>query len=101
MKWHEMVAMTDEELIATFDATSVNTVVGLDWFREELTRRAFERSAVESQELAKASLEEAREARALAAASLKVANRNYWVAIGAFGAAILLGLVQIWIAVAG
>jgi hypothetical protein len=31
--------MTDEELEQTYDQMTVNTVVGLEWFREEIHRR--------------------------------------------------------------
>jgi hypothetical protein len=39
----QLEAMSDEEVRAVYNETSVNTVVGLEWFREELHWRATDR----------------------------------------------------------
>ena len=38
-KYKELEALTDDELIARYDAAAVNTVVGTGFYREELVRR--------------------------------------------------------------
>ncbi|MDZ4056966.1 MAG: hypothetical protein U1D69_08365 [Polynucleobacter sp.] len=38
-KYKELEALTDDELIARYDAVAVNTVVGTGFYREELVRR--------------------------------------------------------------
>jgi len=41
----ELVSMSDKEFLDRADQLAQSTVVGLDWFREELVRRATERAA--------------------------------------------------------
>ncbi len=48
----ELRATTDDVLIAEHDAAAENTYVGTGYYMDELTRRAFERVAEESQRLA-------------------------------------------------
>ena len=38
-KYTELEALTDDELIARYDAAAVNTVVGTGFYREEIARR--------------------------------------------------------------
>lgn len=38
-KYKELEALTDDELIARYDAAAVNTVVGTGFYLEELVRR--------------------------------------------------------------
>ncbi|MBH3440981.1 hypothetical protein [Pseudomonas luteola] len=38
-KYKELEALTDDELIARYDAAAVSTVVGTGFYREELVRR--------------------------------------------------------------
>ena len=38
-RYKELEALTDDELIARYDAAAVNTVVGTGFYREELVRR--------------------------------------------------------------
>jgi hypothetical protein len=45
LKLTALQAMSDEELIRTYDEMAPGTMVGLDWYREELNRRAYERDA--------------------------------------------------------
>ena len=39
-KWKELENLSDEELIAKYDANANNTVVGTGFFQKELSRRA-------------------------------------------------------------
>jgi len=39
----ELRALTDGDLEALYDETAVNTVVGLEWYREEIHRRHLDR----------------------------------------------------------
>jgi cytoskeletal protein RodZ len=43
-KYHELMSLTDEELIKLYDAVANNTVVGLSYYIEELARRRTEKS---------------------------------------------------------
>lgn len=38
-KYTELEALTDDELIARYDAAAVNTAVGTGFYREEIARR--------------------------------------------------------------
>jgi hypothetical protein len=51
LKLADLRAMSDDELIRTYDQVAENTMVGLDWYREELNRRVYERDAVAMQRL--------------------------------------------------
>ena len=44
-KLADLRAMSDEELVRAYDEVATVTMVGLDWYREELNRRAYERDA--------------------------------------------------------
>jgi hypothetical protein len=65
-KWEHLQRMTDEELIAKYNAEADNTVVGTDFYQDQILRRALERSSAAAHALAEAALEEARQARRLA-----------------------------------
>jgi hypothetical protein len=41
----QLEGMSDDELRATYNAMTPNVNVGLDWYREEFTRRRAERQA--------------------------------------------------------
>jgi hypothetical protein len=43
LKLASLLALSDEELIRTYDQVAEGTSVGLEWYREELNRRAAER----------------------------------------------------------
>jgi hypothetical protein len=43
LKLARLQSMSDEELVRTYDEMAPSTMVGLDWYREELNRRAYER----------------------------------------------------------
>jgi hypothetical protein len=43
LKLADLRSMSDEELVRTYDQMAPTTMVGLDWYREELNRRAYER----------------------------------------------------------
>ena len=43
-KYHELMSLTDEELIKLYDAVANNTIVGLSYYIEELARRRTEKS---------------------------------------------------------
>ena len=49
-------ALTDDDLVEKYDATAVNTGVGLDYYREELQRREQAAANQASDRLARASL---------------------------------------------
>lgn len=66
--------MSDDELVAEHDRVAKNTMVGLNYYLEELTRREFVRSSA-------AALREARAARRLALANAGVAIVAVLVAI--------------------
>lgn len=42
--WEELNAMTDEQLVARFNATRANVSVGLQWWLDELVRRRADRA---------------------------------------------------------
>jgi hypothetical protein len=65
-KWTDLQQMSDEDLIAAHDLIASSTVVGLGYYRDEISRRAFMRPSEAAQELAAAALEEARMSRRLA-----------------------------------
>jgi curved DNA-binding protein CbpA len=44
-KLAELEALSDEELRRAYDEAAGNTAIGLDWYREELSRRRYERDA--------------------------------------------------------
>ncbi|UUD64748.1 hypothetical protein D16iCDA_03345 [Pseudomonas seleniipraecipitans] len=44
-KYTELEALTDDELIARYDAAAVNTVVGTGFYREEIARRQMEKES--------------------------------------------------------
>ena len=48
--------LTDDELIEQYDATAVNTFVGIDYYRDELARREQVAANRASDRLARASL---------------------------------------------
>lgn len=83
--------MTDDELIGVYDSKAERTVLGLDFYHDELMRRAFERAT-------EAALAEAKAAREEAAASRKLARWNMVVAIVAVVVAIATSVVQIVVA---
>lgn len=72
-KWEALRRLTDDELIAAHDEIAKNTVVGLNYYRDEITRRAFERASAAAHELAAAALDEARQSRRLAKWNMLVA----------------------------
>lgn len=47
--------MSDADLVALYDDTEKNTQVGLDFYREELARRAADRSTAAMEDLARKS----------------------------------------------
>ncbi len=51
LKLADLHAMSDEELIRAHDEAAPLTMVGLDWYREELNRRAYERDAAATSHL--------------------------------------------------
>lgn len=57
-KWDALRWMTDQDLIDGYDSISKSAQVGLSFYREEATRRGFERSSAAAHELARASLED-------------------------------------------
>lgn len=77
---------TDEELIAEHDRRAPNTVLGTDFFIEELERRSRERSAAAAEDLARASNRLARRAFWLSVTSAVLSA----VAAGAAVAAVLI-----------
>jgi len=66
MSWDQLKAMTDDELVATFDSIANDTIIGLNFLYDELNRRSLARSTA-------AALNEARQARRLAIANAIVA----------------------------
>ncbi|MBB4910540.1 hypothetical protein [Actinophytocola algeriensis] len=54
-KWHTAMQMTDEELVLLYDQVAEHVAVGLSFYRDEILRRAMERSAAEVHALAKSS----------------------------------------------
>lgn len=44
-KFAELEALSDEDLVARYDAAATNTVVGTGFYRDELFRRAQDRQA--------------------------------------------------------
>lgn len=85
-KWAALRQMSDEEVVALYDQLAKSTGFGLDFCRNEMIRRAFERSSAASHELAAAALEEAR-------ASRRLARWNMVVAVVAVVAAIVVPLL--------
>jgi hypothetical protein len=77
----DVLAMSDDDLIATHDQVAQHTAVGLSFYRDELNRRAHERAT-------EAALEEARAAR-------KLAVVNMWVAIVAVVVTVATVIVQV------
>ena len=90
-KWQTLQAMTDDELIDVFDSEAEHTVLGLNFYRDELMRRALERAT-------NAALAEAKAAREEASASRKLAKWNMVVAMVAVVVAIATSVVQIVVA---
>lgn len=74
-------AMTDEDLIERHDGIAESTAVGLNFYRDELNRRGYERATA-------AALEEARQAR-------KLAKANMWLATAAVLVAIVAVVLQL------
>jgi len=72
-KWEALQRLTDEELIEKYDGISKSTEAGLAFYRDEITRRAFERASAAAHELAAAALDEARASRRLARWTMVVA----------------------------
>jgi hypothetical protein len=50
-KLADLRAMSDEELVTAHDDAAPLTMVGLDWYRQELNRRAAERDTAAMQRL--------------------------------------------------
>ena len=44
-KLADLEALTDDEIRTAYDEATPNTMIGLEWYREELSRRRYERDA--------------------------------------------------------
>ncbi len=79
----QLRAMTDDQLTRVYDQVAQHTGVGLNFYLEELHRRASDRSADAALELARAAVDEARASRRLAKANMVVAVVAVVVSIAA------------------
>ncbi|MCQ4260015.1 hypothetical protein [Stutzerimonas stutzeri] len=52
-KYKELDALTDNELIARYDAAAANTVVGTSFYREEIARRQMAKESTRMLQLTK------------------------------------------------
>ena len=79
--WANLQAMSDDSLVMHYDSVAERTETSLTYYREEIMRRALERSAAAAQRLAEAALQEARASRRLAIANMVVAVAAIIVAV--------------------
>lgn len=70
-KWNDLKTLSDEQLIAAYDAAAEDTAVGINYYREELVYRQQEKTAA-------AQLAQATEARAL---NDRIARFTLWLTI--------------------
>jgi hypothetical protein len=81
-KLGELQALTDEEIAEKYDSAAERTVVGTDFYLDELNRREFRRAS-------EAALAEARAAR-------KLAQVNALVAFIAAVSAVIVIFIPLW-----
>jgi hypothetical protein len=78
LKLADFLALSDEELIRRYDDLAKTTEPGLDWYREELNRRAHERDTAAMHQLTRWTVRLAAVSVVVAVVALVVAIISLW-----------------------